>query len=420
VLIDKLYYRPMGWAGPATANVPDIYSDAFARDPYPIYRVMREQFPVLLDSVSGRYLVSTHADVSRVLRGEKFSTRAYDQVVEPVYGPTLMQLSGRQHSRSRRHVTPLFAAASLRELFEPAITRVVGRLVGRFSPRGQIELVSAFTAWFGIGVVADVLGLGIENEPLILDWYTRILAYQFNLTGDPFVASDGLEAAAQARSFLSELVASRRRSPGDDAISRLMGVRVDGDGLDDEQITSFCVLLLVAGSETTDKATASLVKNLLEHPAQLEQVRRDRQLIANALAETLRYSPPLHLIVRTAEQECVLSGVSIPAGAEVLCVVGSANRDERVFGEPDRFDIHRSDNPVATAFTAAANHSGFGWGRHFCAGSRLAAIEVQIAIGALLDALPDVRFAPGFVAREEGLWGRAPRRLELAFDAGDP
>ncbi len=406
----------MGSTGSATVTAVDIYSDAFARDPYRFYDVMRARSPVLLDPVSGRYLVSRHADVSRILRGDEFSTRAYDQVVEPVYGRTLMQLGGREHSRSRRYVTPLFAAASLRDLFEPAVVRVVDRLISSFPHDGTVELVSAFTAWFGIGVVADVLGLGAENEQLILDWYTRILAYQFNLAGDPEVARDGLDAAAEARSFVSEVVANRRQSPGDDAISRLQAVRVDGEGLDDEHVTSFCVLLLVAGSETTDKATASLVKNLLEHPPQLEQVRADRRLIANALAETLRYSPPLHLIVRTAEQDCVLSDVLIPAGAEALCVVGSANRDEHVFADPDRFDIHRTDNPVGTAFTAAANHAGFGLGRHFCAGARLAALEAQIAVGALLDRLPGVRFAPSFVAREEGLWGRAPRRLELVFD----
>jgi cytochrome P450 len=406
----------MGVEAPTDVRPPDIHSSEFAEDPYRCYRLMRTEFPVLLDPVSGRFLISRHRDVSRVLRGDEFSTRAYEQVVEPVYGRTLMQLDGREHSRSRRYVTPLFAATSLRDLFEPAVARVVQRLLERF-PDGEVELVSAFTAWLGIGVVAEALGLGREDEPLILDLYTRILAYQFNLAEDPMITQDGLRAAALAREFLGDVVAQRHRRPGDDAISRLLSARVDGDRLSDEQIISFCVLLLVAGSETTDKATASLVKNLLEHPAQLEAVRADHRLIDNALAETLRYSPPLHLIVRTAERRCEISGHVIPAGAQVLCVVGAANRDEEAFADADRFDIHRVDNPPTTAFNAASNHAGFGWGRHFCAGSRLAGMEARVAVGALLDRLHGLRFRSGFEPREEGLWGRAPRRLELVFDA---
>jgi pulcherriminic acid synthase len=395
---------------------PDIYSDAFGRDPYPFYRSLRDEHPVHLDPVSGRYLISRHADVGAVLSGEGFSVRAYDHVVEPVYGRTLMQEDGSEHARQRRYLTPLFQSAGLRDIFEPAIGRVVRRLVGRFARAGSVELVDAFTAWFGVGIVADVLGVTEQDEPQILDWYTRILAYQFNLEGDPEIQADGLRASAEARAFLRELVGRRHARPGGDLISAMLQAEVNGERLDDEYVTSFCTLLIVAGSETTDKAAANLVKNLLEHPEALAQVRADRSLVDRAFAETLRYSPPLHMIVRTAAEDVELSGVTIPAGAEVLCMVGAANRDPRVFERPDTFDIHRDDNKLRLAFTAGASHAAFGWGRHFCLGAQLAQVETRVAANALLDAMPEVRFADGFEPVEVGIWARAPRRLELVFE----
>ncbi|MBM3677832.1 MAG: cytochrome P450 [Actinobacteria bacterium] len=394
---------------------PDIYSEAFGRNPYPFYHALRDHHPVHLDPVSGRYLISRHADVQVVLGGDGFSTRAYDHVVEPVYGRTLMQEDGSEHARQRRFLTPLFQGAGLRQIFEPAIDRVVDRLVARFAGAGEVELVDAFTAWFGVGIVADVLGVGEAEEPLILDWYSRILAYQFNLEGDPEVHADGLRASAEARAFLAGIVADRRQRPGGDLISALLGAEVAGETLDDEYVTSFCTLLIVAGSETTDKAAANLVKNLLEHPDVLERVRADRSLVDRAFAETLRFSPPLHMIVRTAAEDVELSGCAIPAGAEVLCMVGAANRDPRVFPDADAFDIHRPEQELRRAFTAGASHAAFGWGRHFCLGAQLAQVETRVAANALLDAMPDVRFAPGFTPREEGIWARAPRRLDLVF-----
>jgi pulcherriminic acid synthase len=394
---------------------PDIYSDAFGRDPYPFYGALRDEHPVLLDPVSGRYLVSRHADVHTVLSGEGFSTRAYDHVVEPVYGRTLMQEDGSEHARQRRYLTPLFQSAGLRRIFEPAIDRVVRRLVGRFAHTGRVELVDAFTAWFGVGIVADVLGVGEQDEPQILDWYTRILAYQFNLAGDPEIHADGLRASAEARAFLAEIVAHRRIHPHDDLVTALLQAGVGGERLSDEYVTSFCTLLIVAGSETTDKAAANLVMNLIENPEVLAQVRADRTLVDRAFSETLRFSPPLHMIVRTAAEDVELSGVPIPAGAEVLCMVGAANRDPRVFAHPDTFDISRSDNKLRLAFTAGASHAAFGWGRHFCLGAQLAQVETSVAANILLDTMHDVRFAEGFVPVEEGIWARAPRRLELVF-----
>jgi pulcherriminic acid synthase len=185
----------------------------------------------------------------------------------------------------------------------------------------------------------------------------------------------------------------------------------------DEQIKALLGLLLIAGGETTDKAIATCLKNLIEHPDQLEQVRADPSLATQAIAESLRYHPPVQIILRTATADIEVSGSVIPAGATVGCVNGAANRDERRYAHPDSFDIHRSDLNVDQAFSGAADHVAFALGRHFCVGSLLAKREMETAINQLLEAMPDVRFAEGFTPRDIGLFTRGPEELWVEFTA---
>jgi pulcherriminic acid synthase len=174
----------------------------------------------------------------------------------------------------------------------------------------------------------------------------------------------------------------------------------DDVSMSDEDVKAICSLLLAAGGETTDKAIASLFSNLLRHPEQLAAVRADRGLIPKAFAETLRYTPPVHMIMRQPAHDVPLGGGTIPAGSTVTCPIAAANRDPERYADPDTFDIFRDDLKVGTAFTAAADHLAFALGRHFCVGALLAEAEVIAGTNQLLDAMPDLRLAPGFVPRE--------------------
>ncbi len=394
---------------------PDIYSAAYEADPYRHYRIMRDDHPVMRDPVSGRFLVSRHADVAEVLNGGRFDTRAYVQTVEPVYGVTVMQLDGKDHVRQRKFITPLFHGLRLRERLEPAVHRVAKRLLAGFADRGDVDLVAEFAVWYGVGVVADALGLGPDEEAIIRDVYTPIVAFQFNNDGNPEIAAAGLRAARAAREFLDTVVAERALRPGDDLISDLLAAEVAGDRFTHEEIVSFCVLMLVAGSETTEKVTASMVRNLIDHPDQFRAVREDRSLVDRVFSETLRYSPPVHLLLRTAAEDVTLSGQRLAAGSEVLCVLGAANRDGAVFADPDRFDLFRDDNDVNKAFIASADHFAFGFGKHFCIGSRLAQIEARVSMNLFFDHLAELRYADGFEPVEVGVWGRALPSLKLSF-----
>ncbi|MGW6512359.1 cytochrome P450, partial [Streptomyces niveus] len=185
--------------------------------------------------------------------------------------------------------------------------------------------------------------------------------------------------------------------------------------MSDEDIKAFCSLLLAAGGETTDKAIASIFANLLTHPDQLAAVRADRTLIDRAFAETLRFTPPVHMIMRQTAEEVTLSGGTIPPGATVTCLIGAANRDGDRFAEPDTFDIFRDDLTTTTAFSAAADHLAFALGRHFCVGALLAKAEVRAGVDQLLDAMPDLRLADGFDPVEHGVFTRGPRSLPVTF-----
>ena len=197
-------------------------------------------------------------------------------------------------------------------------------------------------------------------------------------------------------------------------LSTLGATTVEGAQLTDVQILRFALLLVFAGGETTEKGLATTLRNLLAHPATLDAVRRDRALLPRVIAESFRFTAPTHMVPRQTAGEVRVSGGLLPAGAEVLCFLGSANRDERRFVDPDRFDITRPEADPARAFTGAAAHLAFGGGRHFCLGAVLSRFEIELALGRILDALPGLALQ-GEAPPDVGLFLRGPASLPVRF-----
>lgn len=401
----------------STAQLPDILSPEFAADPYQAYRVMREDAPLIWHEPTRSHIVSRYEDVERVFkdRDGEFTTDNYNWQIEPVHGRTILQLSGREHAVRRALVAPAFRGSDLRQKFLPVIERNSRELLDAFRHTGAADLVGDYATRFPVNVIAEMLGLDKADHERFHGWYTSVIAFLGNLAGDPEVAAAGERTRVEFAEYLLPVIQERRRNPGDDLLSTLCSAEVDGVRMSDEDIKAFCSLLLAAGGETTDKAIASIFANLLLHPEQLAAVREDRGLIARAFAETLRYTPPVHMIMRQSASEVTLSGGTIPAGATVTCLIGAANRDPDRYRDPDRFDIFRDDLTTATAFSAAADHLAFALGRHFCVGALLARAEVEIGVGQLLDAMPDVRLADGFDPVEQGVFTRGPQSLPVRF-----
>ncbi|GAA2574139.1 MULTISPECIES: cytochrome P450 [Streptomyces] len=398
-------------------QVPDILSPEFAANPYPAYRTMRDSAPLIRHEATRSWIVSRYEDVERVFkdRGGQFTTENYDWQLEPVHGRTILQLSGREHAVRRALVAPAFRGADLQERFLPVIERNSRELIDAFRHTGRADLVADYATRFPVNVIADMLGLDRADHARFHGWYTSVIAFLGNLSGDQRVAAAGARTRTEFAEYMLPVIRERREKPGDDLLSTLCAAEVDGVRMSDEDIKAFCSLLLAAGGETTDKAIAGIFANLLAHPEQLAAVREDRSLIPRAFAETLRYTPPVHMIMRQTATDVTLSGGTIPAGATVTCLIGAANRDESRYRDPDRFDIMRDDLTTTTAFSAAADHLAFALGRHFCVGALLAKAEVETGVGQLLDALPELRIADGADVVERGVFTRGPQSLPVRF-----
>jgi cytochrome P450 len=404
---------------PTASTAPDILSAEFAADPYSAYRAMREQHPLIWHEPMQSYVISRYADVERAFKDPVFTSHNYDWQLEPVHGRTILQMDGREHSTHRNLVAPAFRGRDLAEKFVPVIAQNSSELIDAFRADGHVDLVAQYATRFPINVIVDMLGLPKADHDHFHRWYTSIMAFLSNLAGDEQVTADGIRTKGEFEEYMIPIIRARREAPGDDLLSTLCTAEIDGVRMTDQEIKAFCSLLLTAGGETTDKAIASVMSNLVQHPEQMQAVREDHGLIGAAFAETLRHSPPVHMIMRQPAEDVELSGGVVEAGKTVTCLIGAANRDPERYADPDTFDLHRPDLDQGRAYTAGANHTAFALGRHFCVGAMLARTELETGIAQLLDAMDDIRFADGTPPPESGVFTRAPAELRLTFTPAD-
>jgi cytochrome P450 len=373
------------------------------RDPYSMFADMRRSQPVFRAEVSGHpiYLVLRYDDVCSVLRDpETYSSSVMRQVMGPVMGRTILEMDGSAHTVHRGLVANAFRPQSIRRYAERLVEPVVQELVAEIRRSGgRAELVTALTSHYPLIVITRMLGVPVRDYQQFHKWSLDLIGYR------PEAPDSGLAASRALKEFLKPILAERRRKPEEDLISELVVAEVDGERLSDDDIFGFCLLLLPAGAETTFRLLGNMLYALLTHPDQLDEVRRDRSQVVWALEETLRWEPPLLGTARTAMRAVTLRGVDIPARSMVSVMVGPANRDENHYPDPDRFDIHRR----------ADDHLAFGLGKHFCLGYHLARLEVQTAIHALLDHLPNLRLDPGEECWIQGVSFRSPNRLPVLF-----
>jgi pulcherriminic acid synthase len=394
-------------------TITDIMSAECLADPNPVWEALRETAPLAYHEGLDAYVISRYEDVEKAFKDKAFTSDNYSWQLEPVHGRTILQMDGREHSIHRGLVTPAFRGNELTEKFVPVMRKNTEMLLDGFRYDTEVDLVDAFTTRYPINVIVDMLGLPKSDHDKFHRWYTSIMAFLGNLSQDPNVAEAGLHTKEELQSYMLPRIAERRANPGGDLLSTLCTAEIDGERMTDLEIKAFVSLLLVAGGETTDKAMANMMLNLIRHPEQMAAVRADRSLISHALAETLRHSPPVQMIMRQPAVDVELSGGTVPAGSTVVCLIAAANRDPRRFADPDKFDIDRADLDFDKAFVAAANHTGFAFGRHFCVGAMLAKTEVEVASNALLDAMEDIRLAEP--VQPEGLFTRAPSSLRVRF-----
>jgi pulcherriminic acid synthase len=284
---------------------------------------------------------------------------------------------------------------------------------------GSADLVSDFCGMFPADMTADMLGLASGDHEKFRGWSNSVVTFLGDLGQDPEVTAAAKRTRKEFAAHLAPIIRERRVAPSEDLLSALCLAEVDGVTMSDEDIETFCCFLLFAGTRTSELAIASVFANLLTHPVQLAAVRVDRELIPQAFAETLRYSPPLHMVMRKATEDVIVSGGKIRAGSAVTCLIGAANRDPQRYADPDTFNIFREDLTVTSAFSAAADHLAFALGRHFCVGTHLAKAEVEIVVNQVLDAMPDMVLEDGFTPVEQGHFTRGPDAVRVRFTPHD-
>jgi cytochrome P450 len=370
-------------------------------DPYSVYRRLRRDEPVaVMQTIMGvLYMVTRYDDALAALKNAAlFSSRANARGIGVVMGRTILEMEGREHTRHRSVVSPFLTGKALRGELPRVIAAMAHGLIDDFADAGRADLVSQFTFTFPLRVMCHIIGIPVEDYAQLHRWALDLIS----VGDDP---PRGFAAAGAIVDYLRPILELRRAEPTNDLLSRLLHAEVDGNRLGDEEVLSFLRLLLPAGAETTYRLLGSTLFALLAHPDVLEAVRADRARLDLAIEETLRWESPVQFVTREAVVATALSGVEIPEGALMSVALGSANRDETRWADPDRFDLHRKND----------DHLAFGFGEHFCAGSHLARLEARIALDALLDRLPDLRPDPAEPSRIVGLAFRSPDRLPVRF-----
>ncbi|MDX3356820.1 cytochrome P450 [Streptomyces sp. ME01-24h] len=401
-----------------TATVFDPWSPRFVADPYPAYARLREQGRAHWFEPSGQWLIPHFADVSALLRDrrlgrtylhrfthEEFGRTAPPPEHEPfttLNGNGLLDLEAPDHTRIRRLVSKAFTPRTVERL-TPTVQRLAGELVERLVAEGGGDLVATVAEPLPVAVIAEMLGIPAADRHLLRPWSADIVG-MFELNPSQEAAGKAVRASQEFSAYLRELIAERRRSPGEDLISALIAAHDQGDRLSEQEMVSTCVLLLNAGHEATVNTTANGWWTLFRHPEQLARLRAaPRELLPTAIEELLRFDTPLQMFERWVLDDIEVGGTVIPRGSEVALLFGSANRDPERFADPDRLDLSRADNP----------HITFGAGIHYCLGAPLARIELAASFTALLRRTPRLELTAE-PAWNEGYVIRGLRELRVS------
>src|SRR5215204_6764234 len=399
----------------------DLASPQLNADPYQLYARLRAEAPVYRTTLPHKqvaWLVTRYEDVLGILKDERFvkdrlnalspEENAKTPWVPGVFKPltrNMLDVDEPDHARLRALVRKAFTPRLIEQL-RGRIQMLGDDLLDAAQRKGSIELISDYALPVPATVIADLLGIPAEDRRKFHRWSSKIVS-----------VSPGAEAGLQGLRLIPSVWAfirylrkqfkQRRSEPKDDLITALVQAEEAGDKLSEDELLAMGFLLLVAGHETTVNLIASGTLALLENPDQMEKLKEDPSLIGPAVEEFLRYTSPVDMATeRYAREDVEVAGTTIPRGELVLAVLGSANRDERHFENPDALDLARDPN----------RHLAFGRGGvHHCLGAPLARIEGQIAVGAFLRRFPEASLAvrPDSLRWRRGLFLRGLKRLPL-------
>ena len=386
-------------------------------DPHPFYRRLREKDPFHRSRPADGWVLSRYDDVLGVLGDRSFSAderhlrrwrrlRARMQragLPDPyeIDRASMLRLDPPDHTRLRNLVSKAFTPRAV-ERMRPVVEKYVGELLGRLEGRREMELIGDFAAPIPVSVIAEMLGVPVADRERFRHWSDEAVRTLGDGTLDDRRRAEA--AMEELGEYIEAIAEARRREPREDLISALVQAEEAGDRLSRSELFTTCVLLLVAGNETTTKLIGNSVLALLQSPEQLELLRREPERMPAAVEELLRFDGPVQLTSRIVTEDRELRGHRLRKGQQLVLLLAAANRDPEQFPDPDRLDVTRQE----------LRHLAFSHGLHFCLGAQLARLEGALALEALVTRFPGLRLA-GPIEWGDNTVLRGPRTLPLAF-----
>jgi cholest-4-en-3-one 26-monooxygenase len=388
---------------------PDAYVEGV---PHEQFRVLRREAPVFWhEEPDGRgfWAITKYDDVIQVSRDHRTYSSAtgavflFDPPSQDLAEMQLMMLNmdPPKHTKLRALVNKGFTPHMVSRL-EPHVREICNRIIDDVARKGECDFVTAISAELPLQVIAEMMGIPLEERQMVFDWSNRLIGFddpEFQTSKD-----DGKAAAMEMYMYSNQLAAARRKNPRDDLISVLLDAEVEGEKLTELEFDLFFMLLAVAGNETTRNLISGGMLQLMEHPDERDRLLRDPSLLPVAIEEMLRVVSPVMHFRRTATRDTEIRGQKVREGDKVVMWYISANRDEDVFPNADRFDVSRTPN----------DHLAFGLGAHFCLGNNLARLEIRIMFEELLRRLPDVEVA-GSVRRLRSAFINGVKSMPVRF-----
>ncbi len=356
------------------------FDDDTRRNPFPLYAQARRAHPVYPHPGLPIVSVFRYADIQAILKDPQTWSNRFPPPpwLDPdkIPPPSMLGQDPPEHTRLRGLVNQAFTPRIIRRL-EPRMHEIANDLLDEAIERREVDFVEALTYPFPVIVIAEIIGIPAADREQFKQWSDIAVENLGNALFAP-PAPDRLDRLAalltEMGAYFSQLAEERRRQPREDLLTGLVQAELEGSRLTHDEMIRMLVLLLVAGNETTTTLIGNVVLEMLAHPDQLARLRAQPDLLESAVEEVLRYSSPVQLDPRCATRPVEIAGQRVEAGQIVVNWLGSANHDERVFREAERFDIGRSEN----------RHLAFGFGTHYCLGANLARLEAQVALAALV------------------------------------
>jgi cytochrome P450 family 142 subfamily A polypeptide 1 len=345
------------------------------------YAWMRANAPVYRDEQGGVWGVALHEDIMHCSKTPRiFCSGKSSRPEEGSWIPSMINLDDPEHKRRRSLVNRGFTPRRIAD-HEPTVRAIVRELIDKVAAKGRCDFVRELAAPLPMAIIGGMLGVAKEDWDTLLQWSEDMLrSTDANATEE--VRLGAMKAGADYVQYALRVIADRRAHPRDDLMGILVDAEIDGERLDDNELIQESLLILVGGDETTRHVITGGMQALIENPGERQKLLDDPTLIPTAVEEMLRWVTPIKNMNRTATRDVELRGQKIREGDKCLLLYQSGNRDERVFRDPDRFDVTRSPN----------DHVAFGgYGTHFCLGAPLARLELRVMFEELLRRLPDMQ-----------------------------